>query len=268
VSDTRNLLLLRIAAEEPDEDFLTTLSYSLRRAIQVEYQIEEQEVAVERIGRDRQRRIILWEADEGGIGVWERLIEEPTAFPNLARAALGLLHFDDLTGDEVPGWDGRCPAACYDCLLSYANQLDHRHLDRHLVRDFLLRLARSEPAKPAGRTYDEQYAWLLERTDPVSSFERTFLDHLYERKLRLPDFAQHTPVADIFVQPDFYYQRGMVPGICIFIDGPYHNTPAQREEDQQGREALEDRGHRVIAIDAGQSLAEQIRRHPDVFDAR
>ena len=42
--------------EEPDEDFLTTLSYSLRRAIQVEYQIEEQEVAVERIGRDRQRR--------------------------------------------------------------------------------------------------------------------------------------------------------------------------------------------------------------------
>jgi hypothetical protein len=47
---------LRIPSEEPDEDFLTTLSYSLRRAIQVEYQIEEQEVAVDRIGRDRQRR--------------------------------------------------------------------------------------------------------------------------------------------------------------------------------------------------------------------
>ena len=211
VSDTRNLLLLRIASEEPDEDFLTTLSYSLRRAIQVEYQIEEQEIAVERIGRDQQRRIILWEAAEGGIGVWERLIEESGAFPKLAQTALGLLHFDGTTGDEMPGWAERCPAACYDCLLSYANQLDHRHLDRHRVRDFLLRLARSEPVKPAGWTYGEQYAWLLERTDPASSFERTFLDHLYERKLRLPDFAQHTPVADIFVQPDFYYHRGTVP---------------------------------------------------------
>ena len=75
----------------------------------------------------------------------------------------------------------------------------------------ILRLARSEPVKPAGRTYDEQYAWLLERTDPASSFERAFLDHLYERKLRLPDFAQYTPVPDVFVQPDFYYQRGRFP---------------------------------------------------------
>jgi very-short-patch-repair endonuclease len=265
VSDTRNLLLLRIAAEEPDEDFLTTLSYSLRRAIQVEYQIEEQEIAVERIGPDRQRRIILWEAAEGGIGVWERLIEEPTAFPKLARTALGLLHFYDMTGDEVRGWDELCPAACYDCLLSYANQLDHRHLDRHRVRDFLLRLARSEPVKPAGRTYDEQYAWLLERTDPASSFERAFLDHLYERKLRLLDFAQHTPVADIFVQPDFYYQRGTAPGICIFINGPYHDNPARKEEDRRAREALEDRGYRVIAIMGDQDLGEQTRRNTDVF---
>jgi hypothetical protein len=130
----------------------------------------------------------------------------------------------------------------------------------------ILRLARSEPVKPAGRTYDEQYAWLLERTDPASSFERAFLDHLYERKLRLPDFAQYTPVPDVFVQPDFYYQRGTVPGICIFIDGPYHDAPARREEDQQGREAFEDRGHRVIEISAYNSLAEQIGRHSDVLD--
>jgi hypothetical protein len=221
VFDTRNLLLLRAASEELDEDFLTTLSYSLRRAIQVEYQIEEQEIAVERIGREPQRRIILWEAAEGGIGVWERLIEDPSAFPKLARTALGLLHFNDMTGDDVPGWAERCPAACYECLLSYANQLDHRFLDRHRVRDFLLRLARSEPVKPGGRTYDEQHAWLRERTDPASSFERSFLDHLYNQKLRLPDFAQHTPVTDVFVQPDFYYQRGSGPGVCVFIDGPH-----------------------------------------------
>ena len=57
VSDTRNLLLLRAAAAEADEDFLRTLAYSLRRAIQLDYQIEEQEIQVELIGSERQRRI-------------------------------------------------------------------------------------------------------------------------------------------------------------------------------------------------------------------
>jgi hypothetical protein len=76
VSDTRNLLLLRAVADEPDEDFLRTLAYSLRRAIQLDYQIEEQEIQVELIGKEQQRRIILWEPAEGGIGVWERLIDE------------------------------------------------------------------------------------------------------------------------------------------------------------------------------------------------
>jgi len=41
--------------------------------------IEEREIQVELIGTKQQRRIILWEAAEGGIGVWERLIEEPEA---------------------------------------------------------------------------------------------------------------------------------------------------------------------------------------------
>ena len=161
----------------------------------------------------------------------------------------------------MPGWTERCPAACYDCLLSYANQLDHRHLDRHHIRDFLLRLARSEPVKTGGRTYEEQYAWLRERTDPASSFERSFLHHLYERKLRLPDFAQHTPVADVFLQPDFYYRRGAIPGICVFIDGPHHAG----HEDRRAREALEDRGYRAVAITADKSLAEQIDAYADVF---
>jgi hypothetical protein len=48
-------------------------------AIQLDYQIEEREIQVELIGAKQQRRIILWAA-EGGIGVRERLIEEPDAF--------------------------------------------------------------------------------------------------------------------------------------------------------------------------------------------
>jgi hypothetical protein len=66
-----------------------------------------------------------------------------------------------------------------------------------------------------------------ERIRPLHS-NAPFLDPLYESKLHLPDFAQHTPVADIFVQPDFYYQRGTVSGICIFIDGPYPPPLAEK----------------------------------------
>ena len=165
------------------------------------------------------------------------MIEEPKAFPDLARTALDLLHFDANTGDDEPGWAERCPAACYDCLLSYANQLDHLYLDRHHVRDFLLRLARSAPRAAEGRSYDEQYAWLRERTDPASAFERRFVDHLYQQKLRLPDFAQHTPVSDIFVQPDFFYRRSGSPGVCIFVDGPAHDEPTRQQEDRRSREA-------------------------------
>jgi very-short-patch-repair endonuclease len=265
VSDTRNLLLVHAVAEQPDQDFLRSLAYSLRRAVQLDYQIEEQEIQVELIGSEKQRRIILWEAAEGGIGVWERLIDEPGAFAGLARTALDLLHFDPATGDEKPGWADRCPAACYDCLLSYANQLDHRHLDRHRVCDFLLRLARSAPVKREGRTYEERYVWLRERTDPASSFERAFLDHLYERKLHLPDFAQYTPAADVSLQPDFYYRREELPGICVFVDGPHH--AGHEAQDRSAREALEDRGYRVVAITAKRALADQIDAYPDVFAA-
>jgi hypothetical protein len=203
VSDTRNLLLLRANAEELDEDFLRTLAYSLRRAIQLDYQIEEQEIQVELIGSERQRRIILWEAAEGGIGVWERLIKEPGAFAGLARTALDLLHFDAATGEAKPDWTERCVAACYDCLLSYANQLDHRHLDRHRVCDYLLRLARSEPVKSGGWTYDEQYVWLWERTDSASSFERSFLDHFTRESSAFPILPRTPRSPTSFCNPIF-----------------------------------------------------------------
>jgi very-short-patch-repair endonuclease len=162
-------------------------------------------------------------------------------------------------GEALPG------RACYDCLLSYANQLDHRHLDRHLVRDFLLRLAHSAPLREGGRSYGEQYAWLCQHADIASPFEREFLDHLYEKKLKLPDFAQYTPASDVFVQPDFYYRRGEITGVCVFIDGPQHDEDSQRDEDRRAREALEDRGYRVLAIRSHQPLAQQIANHLDVF---
>jgi hypothetical protein len=133
VTDTRNLLLLQpISEAASDEGFLKSLAYALRRALQIEYQVEEREVAVELIGREENENILFWEAAEGGIGVWERLISEPRGFKKLALRALEILHFDPSSGQAIPAWEERCTAACYDCLLSYSNQPDHRHLDDRL----------------------------------------------------------------------------------------------------------------------------------------
>ncbi|MGQ9687399.1 MAG: hypothetical protein ACUVXF_01215 [Desulfobaccales bacterium] len=71
VTDTRNILFLRPLSEKASEpSFLKTLAYALQKGIQVIYQVEEQEVAVELIGRGDHQRLLLWEAAEGGTGVW------------------------------------------------------------------------------------------------------------------------------------------------------------------------------------------------------
>jgi ATP-dependent helicase YprA (DUF1998 family) len=271
VTDDRNLLLLRPdegAAGADRERFLRTLAAALRRGIQVVYQVEEHEVAVELIGEADQQRLLLWEAAEGGTGVWERLTSGARGMAEVAREALRVCHFDPQTGEPDPAWADRCTAACYDCLLSYTNQLDHRYLDRHAVRDFLLRLARAEAtALAAGRGREEQYRWLLERVDPASSLERDFLDHLYRHRLRLPDLAQSRPEADVAAQPDFHYAREGRAGVCVFVDGPSHDDAQRARRDREAREELEDRGYKVVTIRYDRPLAGQVATHPDVFGA-
>src|SRR5690606_10464734 len=80
----------------------------------------------------------LYEAAEGGAGVLRLLVEDPTALSRCAELALRRCHYapDDRAADgwadqgHAPGRRDDCEAACYDCLLSYTNQPDHRLLDR------------------------------------------------------------------------------------------------------------------------------------------
>jgi hypothetical protein len=60
VRDTRNLLLVKpnIPMGLKDEgSFLASISYALQRGMQVQFEIEEQEIAVERIGQEEDRRL-------------------------------------------------------------------------------------------------------------------------------------------------------------------------------------------------------------------
>lgn len=106
--------------------------------------------------------MLAFEATEGGAGVLGRLISEPRGFARVARAALDVMHLDNIDAavaaadpsllTEKEGAD--CVKGCYRCLLSYYNQPDHELIDRTNsdVRRVLLRLARSEVRLAASST--------------------------------------------------------------------------------------------------------------------
>lgn len=241
------------------------ISYALQRGMQVLFQLEEQEIAVTRIGEAEQRRILFWEAAEGGNGVWPRLLQEPEALSKVAREALRICHLAPESGKDVAQPES-CSRACYRCLLSYSNQTDHPKLDRFLIRDHLLALGISVTSRVAkGRSYEDQYKWLMERRDPKSSLEVEFLRRLYESKRRLPDRAQYRPEEGVFCEADFYYERDGLRGVAIFIDGPTHDEPAQKQKDTEQRSCLDDLGYRVLVISYDRSIEDQIAKNPDVF---
>ncbi|HEX2914075.1 MAG TPA: helicase-related protein, partial [Chloroflexia bacterium] len=264
VRDTRNILLLQPDQTE-DEDLLASLQYALQRGIEAVFQVEEQELVSERVGEKDQRRILLWEAAEGGVGVLTRLVEEPEALAKVAREALEICHFDPETGEDLADESNDCGQACYRCLLSYSNQQDHARLKRHLVKEILLKLANSETKlKSAGSSDNEDsdlsnlssFERLKART-AAGSFAREVLEYLNSTGRNLPDKVR--PAFDgVTIQPDFYYQNEVT---CIFCDEtrPEPVELAQRDE-------LDEKGYRVITLRKGQDLEKQLKRWSDVFE--
>jgi hypothetical protein len=146
VEDHKNSLLFEPTVGLELEQ-MASLQAALKNAIQVEYQLEDSELAAEPLpSGDERRSILFYESAEGGAGVLRRLADDPDAFARVASQALQLCHFDPHTGEDLrhaPNAKEDCEAACYDCLMSYYNQMDHRLLDRQSIKDILMELATS-----------------------------------------------------------------------------------------------------------------------------
>ena len=173
-------------------EVITSLAFALKNAIQISYQLEDGELAAELLPDwSDPRTILLYESAEGGAGVLRRLLADPAAFPRIAREALNLCHFDPDTGEDrhrAPGSTEDCEAACYDCLLSYSNQLQHPILDRKAIKDVLLEFQSSTVViSPAAKPRATHLAELKRLCG--SKLEEGWLDFLEANDCRLPSSA-------------------------------------------------------------------------------
>ena len=228
VKDTSNILIVEPLSlpEKDTEGFIITLQYTLERAIQAFYKLENDELASERVGEGKY--LLFWEAAEGGAGVLSQILEDTTSFQKLAQEALDICHFSKPKDS--------CAQACYQCLLSYRNQFDHPYLNRHLISEFLKQLEHSQVAQEQDiQSREEHYQRLLEQTDPNSEFERVVLKAIYEQGIKLPDSAQEL-IPEANCKPDFIYRKAKV---AIFCDGSVHDSPEQQQRDRLKRENLQ-----------------------------
>lgn len=262
VEDRRNCLIIDMAVPlDPVQN--ASLQAALKRGIQAHYQLEDEELAVESLpSDDHPRRILLYEAAEGGAGVLRQLLE-PGGLGAVAREALAICHFDPDSGEDrkrAPRAREDCEAACYDCLLSYQNQRYHHLLDRRSVRDLLLLLRDAEVrASASSRTRAEHFRSLLAQAG--SDLERKWLQLLEEYNLRLPSRAQKL-IEPCGTRPDFLYEDEQV---AVYIDGPPHDYPERQQRDTAQTVAMEDYGYTVVRFRHDEDWLAEISRYPHVF---
>ena len=266
VEDRRNCLLLTPSALLSTE-LMATLQAALKAAVQARFELEDNELAAEPLPDEQDRRLLLfYEASEGGAGVLRRLVDEPGVLAEVARTALERCHFDPHTLDDhkrAPRASEDCTAACYDCLLSYYNQRDHRLLDRALAADWLAKLRDAQVlASPREATRDAHLDMLLGLCQ--SELERRFLQFLHGEGLHLPSHAQHR-VPGVLVQADFFYEQH---NLVVFVDGPHHDAPEQQRKDAQQTETLEDLGFFVVRFHHAADWIAVASRYPNCFGAR
>jgi ATP-dependent helicase YprA (DUF1998 family)/very-short-patch-repair endonuclease len=263
VEDTKNSLLFEPAVQL-DERQMASLQAALKSAIQIKYQLEDNELSAEPLPSIKLRRIILfYESAEGGAGVLRRLLDDPQAFADVAQMALQLCHFDPLTGEDkyhAEGMDENCEAACYNCLMSYYNQMEHRLLDRKTIKDVLILLSGSvAKTSPSALSREEHLKRLLNLCQ--SDYEREWLDFMEQRNLTLPSHAQKL-VESCNTRPDFLYEKDSV---AIYVDGSHHLLEERQKRDAVQSECMEDLGFTVVRFGIFADWEKIIKNYPHVF---
>lgn len=266
VEDTKNSLLFE-PATQLDEKQMASLQAALKSAIQIKYQLEDSELSAEPLPSPKIRKMILfYESAEGGAGVLRRLLDDAQAFADVAQLALQLCHFDPQTGEDklhADGVDEDCEAACYNCLMSYYNQGEHRLLDRKAIFEVLTNLcgvvAKTSPSALSREEHLKRLHNLCQ-----SDLEHEWLNFMEQRNLTLPSHAQKL-VESCHTRPDFLYEKDCV---AIYVDGPHHEFASRKERDTNQTECMEDIGYTVIRFDVKDDWEKIVKSKQGIFGVK
>ncbi len=235
VEDRRNCLLFQPEYARP-ANVMASLQAILKSALQVKYQLEDNELAAEPLPASSDRQLILlYESAEGGAGVLRRLLDEPYALAEVAREGLRLCHFDPETGTDLrraPRAQEDCEAACYDCLMNYYNQREHLLLDRQAIRDELLNLAQAHVvAGPTEQPRPVHLEQLLRLMGTITTMPRG------AGATRSTRIAWRTWAIPLFVLRRMRTGVRRLPGTRIFLGG-YKRQVRKKEREKRGRKRI------------------------------
>lgn len=229
-----------ISEERWRNSFASSLCYALSFGFGVAFSVDESEVRGHLFRTEADRaKVLLFESDEGGAGLLHRLTETD-AWRRVVRHALELLHVDPDTGDDRPG---ACAEACYECLLSFYNQRDHKVLNRHRVIPLLQSLLFSTVEKGgAGPAigWDELIA-------KGEGAEPDIIGALRDHHFPLPE-GQHVVIRNgegtAIAEADLTY-----PGkVVVWVQGSPHHTEHGKKKDALQAKRLKALGYRVVDI--------------------
>lgn len=232
---------LAVPAGMDGEAFSKSLSNALLEGFEVAFSCDESEVSayVFPSTEDGAVRILLYEKEEGGVGLLHHLVDAE-AWQRVALRAVELLHVDPGTAVEQPG---ACAKACYDCLLSFYNQFDHSLLDRTLALPFLRRLAAGASLDLTGPV--ERWEQLIVAAQGA---EATVLDTLRRRNCP-PPAGQHEVISGPEGIPIAEADLTWPGKILAFVDGDPHRWEHIKAHDKGQRQRLKGLGYKVVAID-------------------
>jgi len=239
-----DMLVLEVTAPDDSdaEKYAYTLMYALQASMGTHFGIDEDELGGQvygSVGAPQDRRILIYEMDEGGIGVLDRMTDADTWLA-VAKQALDILHVCP-DGTEQ---DGACQASCYECLRSFYNQWHHDTLDRTLVTGVFQELAQGADFTMNTTTK----SWDQVVTSFDSATEEAMVATLRNAGLPAPTAAHQSLPPDAPVASADLYYVGEGQRIAVFLDGSVHQDPTQQKLDTVRRAKLKDCGYSVIEI--------------------
>lgn len=221
--------------QDQREAFYLSVKEAILQGIQISLNIEENEIkGIVKPNPEKpgEYRITIFEQTEGGVGVVKALTDK-NRLRDIFLRAREILHEGEEEG---------CKKACYECLLSYYNQIEHALLNRHLALSFLTKYSSFEIKLDEG---EDRLKELRDKCE--TGFERSILEKIVELNLQIPDEGQkiiYDKNAIPIAKPDFFYK----PNIAIFIDGPDHDKAHVKKADETKRDKLRAIGYTVVSI--------------------